>query len=830
MPEPVVITGPASEPAGPSEDEFEAAADHVGAQPDESPGSDSGEKSLLWSTLALAVTGPFWLLVYALQAVAKMVLSVAERYPRHSLAAAASVVILGAISYTQMPPRQGRHGLVATQIKGGSDASAANDAKNTADPRSSGPTATPGPAIAAGDENSGAAKPVDTVAANSEAAAKAASSAPAPTANDDAPPPLPSLTDATSAAKTTEPAPGKAEVSTELAAAKMEPAPRSAAAPDPATPTLLAGAAPEPAPSPSSPVVKDDKGNGDALTPPPAMEAPAAMALAAPLNLPGDPAPSPAPAGDPLQLATKLEPAGDPNKLTQAPPAGLLDVKPKDEPAPTESKPALAALAGPIATDPPRELSPPTSAPEAPKTESIQPESTKTETPKIPDPVPAAQPPATVAAGSAKPPADAGEPRLDVPSGGTQTIVSQPAMAAALPVAAAAAAAVTARSLTADPKPLETPGPEAKPAQPEDNPHASATVKEGQNRSTPPASANAATDGWVTVPNSGKFPVESVQDADTRSGDASPVGEAASPAFRDDRAHAAKDASFEPESPRSTASAPLDQNGSRLAAGAGGAAAAASKSTTGRVDAVPHVVERNENFWTISRLYYSSGRYYRALWKANIDTHPNIRKIKINDVIVIPPVEDLDPAYIDPPRGRAPADLTGASRPSDAQASGRSRDVAADLAESSVSSSVAAREEPFSTPSTNRSTVAGVPVRRSSRTDPDLDLPAPDVVSRKSRAPDRTGRRVDRPIGDDTTSEEPATRTAARPSPGATKRPAYKVRQFDSLRSIARDMLGDSHRASEILDLNRSSIDDPSHLIVGQMIELPDDARTSVRR
>jgi hypothetical protein len=42
-------------------------------------------------------------------------------------------------------------------------------------------------------------------------------------------------------------------------------------------------------------------------------------------------------------------------------------------------------------------------------------------------------------------------------------------------------------------------------------------------------------------------------------------------------------------------------------------------------------------------------------------------------------------------------------------------------------------------------------------------------------------------------------------------------------------MLGDSHRANEILDLNRELIDDPTHLIVGQMIELPEDARTSIR-
>ena len=34
-----------------------------------------------------------------------------------------------------------------------------------------------------------------------------------------------------------------------------------------------------------------------------------------------------------------------------------------------------------------------------------------------------------------------------------------------------------------------------------------------------------------------------------------------------------------------------------------------------------------ENFWRISRLYYSSGRYYRALWKANAYKYPEIDKL-----------------------------------------------------------------------------------------------------------------------------------------------------------------------------------------------------------
>ena len=66
-----------------------------------------------------------------------------------------------------------------------------------------------------------------------------------------------------------------------------------------------------------------------------------------------------------------------------------------------------------------------------------------------------------------------------------------------------------------------------------------------------------------------------------------------------------------------------------------------------------------------------------------------------------------------------------------------------------------------------------------------------------------------------------------RTAPG---RPVYRVRAYDTLRSIARDTLGSSRRADEILELNRGLIDDPAQLVVGQVLELPEDARTSLRR
>jgi nucleoid-associated protein YgaU len=333
--------------------------------------------------------------------------------------------------------------------------------------------------------------------------------------------------------------------------------------------------------------------------------------------------------------------------------------------------------------------------------------------------------------------------------------------------------------------------------------------------------------GWVAVPNSGKVPSASGGDGDGPRGATDTADAVDLTAARDFRAHAAKNVSFELESPRSRGVQGLEHNGQQSVTGSRSAPQSGLRSASGRVESVPHVVEPNENFWTISRLYYSSGRYYRALWKANADKYPEISKLKVNDVIMIPPVEDLDTEYIDPPRSRSavsPGATATRSR------SSKQADTV-DLADSSLPSS---ESQPVSTARTNHRSADGVPVHRSSRADPGLDLPAPAAVARQDRGLDRSDRRADRRLGDDDTSnEEPETRSAARPRAAGSaslSRPVYKIRPYDTLRSIARDMLGDSHRANEIIELNRDLIDDPNHLIVGQMLELPDDARTSLRR
>jgi len=179
-----------------------------------------------------------------------------------------------------------------------------------------------------------------------------------------------------------------------------------------------------------------------------------------------------------------------------------------------------------------------------------------------------------------------------------------------------------------------------------------------------------------------------------------------------------------------------------------------------RVEPILHTVASGENFWTISRLYYRSGRYYKALHSANRKLVPKIGELYVGTTIKVPPVEDLDPTL-----SEAPSRSTSG------------------------------------TVSTARSTEAKSSATRKGRSEVELSLPAVKAA------------RVQDQLSD---VEEPS-------------KPTYKVRPHDTLRSIARDTLGDPRRYREILEINRNLIDDTTHLTTGQTLTLPDDATVGRR-
>src|SRR5271157_4218102 len=308
-------------------------------------------------------------------------------------------------------------------------------------------------------------------------------------------------------------------------------------------------------------------------------------------------------------------------------------------------------------------------------------------------------------------------------------------------------------------------------------------------------SEELARQGWVPIRHSGGEAVRDVQREVPGLEDNAALGTAAG--TTDPNAHADKEQSFDIESP------PAGRSGEGANSDAARAGTRLLARGEGRLETVLHRVEGRENFWDISRMYYNSGRYYRALWKANEDKVPEITKLHQGTVVRIPPPEDLDPAYIEPP-GKRP---------------GQSRRDGEILArhEGEADDSASTRSDPATT---NRRTGNvsgdGVPIRHSSRSDVELNLPVSDAATEQASGRDRSSRGSSRSDPD----AEPEIRTR-----NAVARPIYKVRQYDTLRTIARDTLDDPRRANEILDLNRDIINDPAHLIVGQILELPEDAR-----
>lgn len=73
----------------------------------------------------------------------------------------------------------------------------------------------------------------------------------------------------------------------------------------------------------------------------------------------------------------------------------------------------------------------------------------------------------------------------------------------------------------------------------------------------------------------------------------------------------------------------------------------------------------------------------------------------------------------------------------------------------------------------------------------------------------------------------PLTRRESGAAVAAAQPGTYRVRQGDTFYGIARDVLGDTNRWKELLELNSSVVDgDPRNLQVGQVLKLPSDVRS----
>ena len=724
MPEPVVIIGPAARPAGPTsaspENAAEADSVGTGGQEHESAKSDARKRFSLLPALTRVASGLSALVVRALWALLRGALNVAGRYPRHSLAAGASILILGATLYTQLRSGESAHKAVTAKIPGDAAKVVAKNDAGTGSTKSTDPskdgsktdTSHEVPAPEPGTPNPGG-----TATAHSDANSPKdkSSSAPAPeiTALDNAPPPLPSNMEAPAPAQESPRTPDKVASTSELAELpKAAPIATPLPAPDQAAATLLA----QSPPAPTSTTASGELGGTDSVKSAAAPTAAAATdLLPSPLQS-AEHASLPAPAGDPLQLAGALERVGDPKEssptsaphlvqpepATSASPApgvaGQVDSKPPEE---TQTQPSVAHDSHVDDKSVPAQVS--DSAPaqagstkvETVSSEGIQ--SIKQEVEKtasgtagiahtpgaggiVPMPI-VLTPPHSEPSGPTKPVVEIPAPSLAAAGPGPPNIATQPSSApnptsptdSRLETPSAAAPPPAAVSLPPDPTVTQTTdsqGLEQRGRQNKIDGAESEARSRDSDRTSRDSIARSSTladltsAGWVSVPNSGKASIDADEDANSSRGDAANGKSVDTLTGRDVRSHAAKDVSFEQESSGNEAAQNAVRRGQNSGSSVAAAAELRSRSTAERVESNPHVVERGENFWTISRQYYSSGRYYRALWKANAEKHPEIDKLTVNDVIIIPPVEDLDPAFIDPPRARAPAALAGATRTS----------------------------------------------------------------------------------------------------------------------------------------------------------------------
>jgi len=189
-----------------------------------------------------------------------------------------------------------------------------------------------------------------------------------------------------------------------------------------------------------------------------------------------------------------------------------------------------------------------------------------------------------------------------------------------------------------------------------------------------------------------------------------------------------------------------------------------------------HTVAGGETFATIAQLYYGSARYDKALWWVNRGIIAWPERLTAGDLIVIPHVDQLDASQIRPVRSKS----TKAPVPASALS-------------------------PFPISAANGEAELTLPGSSEARLEPE---------HRKVRR-------------DQDDAENPPPRSSPRSSSPESRHtpPVHVVRRYETLRSIARDRLGSSRRADEIIELNQDRLPDTHQLTPGQRLLLPDDAR-----
>ncbi len=365
MPEPVVIIGPAGGPEGPisghaATPETATAAGAETAATDPGAAAPSARGAVVLRAFKLAAGFFLSITNRVVWGFVRVITLVIRNYPRHSLAAGASLVILGGILYSQSGSRTpGRD--VTNAIKGNGSAQA-DDAQKPG-PGDAGPKVAgdPAPGEGPGKEESNTKHPAssptpdktDSVIVQTDPKSQPTLPAPAPETTEPTLAPAGSLVQAGAPEKDghkLEPAPAPAASGSDTGLA-----PLPATVGDTAKATLLAGPgtsqeAPAMPPAPS-PTAADDKKKGDVTLTGASPSDKEAVA----------PAPSPSTAGEQTAKADSMpEVPGDLLLPESAPKAG--EDKPKES-KPGENSPLPIAIAESKPLDEPKKIEVPTPTP-----------------------------------------------------------------------------------------------------------------------------------------------------------------------------------------------------------------------------------------------------------------------------------------------------------------------------------------------------------------------------------------------------------------------------------------------------------------------------------
>ena len=360
--------------------------------------------------------------------------------------------------------------------------------------------------------------------------------------------------------------------------------------------------------------------------------------------------PHPAPAGAPVDGAVTLKGDTTPQPPQVTPPtaddtlvAGSLLAnasagdpnKPVPMPGPSTDAPVLPpgelAVAGLPAMPGQEEAKPGPEVRPADPTPTPGPEVATTE-PK---------PPEVTAAAEATSPGGLPEPAAVTPPAGELPVAVAEAPVPSPPAGATTNPAPPVVAVTPTPPAVEEPP--AMPATPLQPVSPRGLEAIPSSASEAPAASKGV--GWVVIPSSGKRPGTSpTSDPGTDGGMGTSAGGGSTDvaATRPGRSRMA-----DPLPDRADPAAEVAQHGSVL-----------------------HTVQADENFWTISKQYYNSGRYYKALYQANAGQVPDITKLYVGTVIRIPPPEALNRALVEPPVLGAAIDGSAVSRTSSSSSKG----------------------------------------------------------------------------------------------------------------------------------------------------------------